>query len=116
MPKYVPHTIGIFNQFNRSLKKNGSELPEQDANEFAKVSSEQAILQRKLESARKQSRKHGLLIQNDGPFATSERMQIINYEYTDATTNGDTSRQPPDTRYCTCTPSQSFISDQIQGM
>lgn len=52
------------NSKQRALRKSGNELTEQDAAELAKVSTEQSIVQKQLESARKQSRQHGLLIQD----------------------------------------------------
>ncbi|CAH0559006.1 unnamed protein product [Brassicogethes aeneus] len=51
------------NSKQRQLKKSGNQLPEADAAELQRVSSEQAILQKQLESTRKQNRQHGMLIQ-----------------------------------------------------
>lgn len=52
------------NSKQRALRKSGNELTEQDASDLTKVSADQAIVQKQLESARKQSRQHGLLIQD----------------------------------------------------
>lgn len=51
------------NSKQRQLRKSGNELAVPDATELARVSGEQAILQKHLESARKQSRQHAMLIQ-----------------------------------------------------
>lgn len=51
------------NSKQRQLKKSGNQLPEADANELQRVSTEQALLQKQLESTRKQNRQHGMLIQ-----------------------------------------------------
>lgn len=51
------------NSKQRQLRKSGNELTETDAFELQRVSSEQAVLQKQLESSRKQSRQHGMLIQ-----------------------------------------------------
>lgn len=45
------------------MKKTGNTLMEVEAAELQKISSEQAILQKHLESSRKQSRQHGMLMQ-----------------------------------------------------
>lgn len=51
------------NSKQRVLRKSGNELTQADAIELTKVSSEQSIVQKQLESARKQARQHGLVIQ-----------------------------------------------------
>lgn len=51
------------NSKQRQLKKSGNQLAEPDATELKRISAEQAILQKQLESSRKQSRQHGMLIQ-----------------------------------------------------
>ncbi|KAL1490323.1 hypothetical protein ABEB36_013038 [Hypothenemus hampei] len=51
------------NSKQRQLKKSGNHLNEVDSNELQRISAEQAILQKHLESSRKQSRQHGMLIQ-----------------------------------------------------
>lgn len=51
------------NSKQRQLRKSGNELPENDAAELQRVSSEQAILQKHLDTSRKQHRQHGILIQ-----------------------------------------------------
>lgn len=51
------------NSKQRMLRKTGKELLPGDANDLTKVSTEQSILQKQLESARKQARQHGLVIQ-----------------------------------------------------
>lgn len=53
------------NSKQRQLKKSGNQLAEVDALELKRISAEQAILQKHLESARKQCRQHGMLIQVD---------------------------------------------------
>ncbi|KAF5271825.1 hypothetical protein FQR65_LT05056 [Abscondita terminalis] len=51
------------NSKQRQLRKSGNQLPEADAMELQRISTEQSILQKHLESSRKQSRQHGMLIQ-----------------------------------------------------
>ncbi|RZC33964.1 histone-lysine N-methyltransferase 2C-like [Asbolus verrucosus] len=51
------------NSKQRQLRKSGGQLAEADANELQRISAEQTILQKHLESSRKLSRQHGLLIQ-----------------------------------------------------
>ncbi|XP_060525404.1 histone-lysine N-methyltransferase 2C-like [Cylas formicarius] len=51
------------NSKQRQLRKSGNQLNEVDATELQRISAEQAILQKQLESSRKQSRQHGMLIQ-----------------------------------------------------
>ncbi|KAL3280233.1 hypothetical protein HHI36_017729 [Cryptolaemus montrouzieri] len=51
------------NSKQRQLKKSGNSLTETDATELQRISSEQSILQKHLESSRKQTRQHGMLIQ-----------------------------------------------------
>ncbi|XP_050507765.1 histone-lysine N-methyltransferase 2C-like isoform X1 [Diabrotica virgifera virgifera] len=51
------------NSKQRQLKKSGNQLTDTDAAELQRISGEQAILQKHLESSRKQSRQHGMLIQ-----------------------------------------------------
>ncbi|ERL89635.1 hypothetical protein D910_07000 [Dendroctonus ponderosae] len=51
------------NSKQRQLRKTGNQLNEVDAAEFQRISAEQAILQKHLESSRKQSRQHTMLIQ-----------------------------------------------------
>ncbi|KAF5285410.1 hypothetical protein FQA39_LY16664 [Lamprigera yunnana] len=51
------------NSKQRQLRKSGNQLPEADALELQRISAEQSILQKHLESSRKQSRQHGMLIQ-----------------------------------------------------
>lgn len=50
------------NSKQRQMRKLGSELSESDARDLAKVTSEQNIVQKQLESARKQSRQHSQVI------------------------------------------------------
>lgn len=52
------------NSKQRVLKKAGNELNENDTMELKKVTADQLIVQKQLESARKQSRQHGLVIQD----------------------------------------------------
>ncbi|XP_013784687.2 histone-lysine N-methyltransferase 2C-like isoform X2 [Limulus polyphemus] len=52
------------NAKQRTLRKNGQELGERDAAELERISQEQAVLQKQLDQARKQSRQHGLVIQD----------------------------------------------------
>lgn len=51
------------NSKQRQLRKSGNQLAEADATELQRISAEQAILQKHLETSRKQSRQHGMLIQ-----------------------------------------------------
>ncbi|CAG2053009.1 unnamed protein product [Timema podura] len=51
------------NSKQRQLRKAGNELAEPDALELQRISSEQAVLQKQLEASRKQSKQHGLLMQ-----------------------------------------------------
>lgn len=51
------------NSKQRQLRKSGNELAEADAMQLHQVTSEQAVLQKHLESARKQSRQHSMLVQ-----------------------------------------------------
>ncbi|KAG5897188.1 hypothetical protein JTB14_022544 [Gonioctena quinquepunctata] len=51
------------NSKQRQLRKSGNQLTETDAAELQRISAEQAILQKHLESSRKQTRQHGMLIQ-----------------------------------------------------
>lgn len=51
------------NSKQRQLRKCGNQLPEADATELQRIATEQSILQKHLESSRKQSRQHGMLIQ-----------------------------------------------------
>lgn len=51
------------NSKQRQLKKTGGQLADNDANELQRISAQQTILQKHLESSRKLSRQHGLLIQ-----------------------------------------------------
>ncbi|KAJ8921946.1 hypothetical protein NQ315_008580 [Exocentrus adspersus] len=51
------------NSKQRQLRKSGNQLTEVDATELQRISAEQTILQRHLETSRKQSRQHGMLIQ-----------------------------------------------------
>ncbi|XP_054279340.1 histone-lysine N-methyltransferase 2D-like isoform X3 [Macrosteles quadrilineatus] len=51
------------NSKQRQLRKNGNELAENDAMELQRVTSEQQVLQKQLESSRKQSRQHNMLMQ-----------------------------------------------------
>ncbi|XP_023312429.1 histone-lysine N-methyltransferase 2C isoform X6 [Anoplophora glabripennis] len=51
------------NSKQRQLRKSGNQLTEADAAELQRISADQAILQKHLESSRKQSRQHGMLIQ-----------------------------------------------------
>lgn len=55
--------VQSLNSKQRQLKKTGSNLTEADAIELQRISSEQAILQKHLESSRKQKRQHDMLIQ-----------------------------------------------------
>lgn len=50
------------NSKQRALKKSGNDLTETDTIELNKVTAEQSIVQKQLESARKQSRQHTLVI------------------------------------------------------
>lgn len=52
------------NSKQRSAKKSGNELNETDNIELNKVTADQAIVQKQLESARKQVRQHGLIVQD----------------------------------------------------
>ncbi|XP_021938167.1 histone-lysine N-methyltransferase 2D-like [Zootermopsis nevadensis] len=51
------------NSKQRQLRKSGNELTEADALELQRISSEQSVLQKQLDASRKQSRQHGMLIQ-----------------------------------------------------
>ncbi|XP_046682378.1 histone-lysine N-methyltransferase 2C-like isoform X2 [Homalodisca vitripennis] len=51
------------NSKQRQLRKNGNELAENDALELQRVTTEQQGLQKQLDSFRKQSRQHSILIQ-----------------------------------------------------
>ncbi|XP_044258429.1 histone-lysine N-methyltransferase 2C-like isoform X2 [Tribolium madens] len=51
------------NSKQRQLRKSGGQLADADANELQRIAAEQAILQKHLDSSRKQSRQHGLLLQ-----------------------------------------------------
>ncbi|XP_076251798.1 uncharacterized protein LOC143191021 isoform X3 [Rhynchophorus ferrugineus] len=51
------------NSKQRQLRKSGNQLSEADSIELQRISAEQAILQKHLESSRKQCRQHGMLIQ-----------------------------------------------------
>lgn len=50
------------NSKQRQLKKTGNVLPEPDASELAKITSDQNFYQKQLENARKQSRQHTLVV------------------------------------------------------
>ncbi|XP_042908867.1 histone-lysine N-methyltransferase 2C isoform X4 [Parasteatoda tepidariorum] len=52
------------NAKQRQLRKNGAELAENDAVELARVSQEQAALQKQLDQVRKQSRQNTLAVQD----------------------------------------------------
>lgn len=56
------------NSKQRQLKKSNNELSEADQFELQRVTSEQAVLQKQLESSRKQNRQHGMLIQVSATF------------------------------------------------
>jgi len=58
-----PFFLQSLNSKQRQLRKSGNQLSEVDSNELQRISAEQAILQKHLESSRKQSRQHGMLIQ-----------------------------------------------------
>ncbi|XP_056641929.1 histone-lysine N-methyltransferase 2C-like isoform X3 [Diorhabda sublineata] len=67
------------NSKQRQLRKSGNQLTETDAAELQRISAEQAILQKHLESSRKQSRQHGMLIQeyrNKHPASKPRQEQI----------------------------------------
>ena len=51
------------NSKQRQLRKTGGQLADADANELQRITAEQAIFQKHLESSRKLSRQHGLLVQ-----------------------------------------------------
>lgn len=51
------------NSKQRVLRKSGNELTESDAAELQRITSEQTILQKHLDTSRKQHRQHGILIQ-----------------------------------------------------
>lgn len=51
------------NSKQRMLRKSNNELTQADAIELTRVTAEQSIVQKQLESARKQARQHGLVIQ-----------------------------------------------------
>ncbi|CAG9863833.1 unnamed protein product [Phyllotreta striolata] len=51
------------NSKQRQLRKAGNQLTDADATELQRITAEQAILQKHLESSRKQNRQHGMLIQ-----------------------------------------------------
>jgi hypothetical protein len=51
------------NSKQRQLRKTGGQLADADASELQRIAAEQAILQKHLESSRKLSRQHGLLLQ-----------------------------------------------------
>ncbi|XP_063909689.1 histone-lysine N-methyltransferase 2C-like isoform X2 [Zophobas morio] len=51
------------NSKQRQLRKTGGQLSDADANELQRITAEQAIFQKHLESSRKLSRQHGLLVQ-----------------------------------------------------
>uniref|UniRef100_A0A1B0CW28 PHD-type domain-containing protein n=1 Tax=Lutzomyia longipalpis TaxID=7200 RepID=A0A1B0CW28_LUTLO len=66
------------NSKQRQMRKLGSELCESDARDLAKITSEQNIVQKQLESARKQSRQHSLVIQDyKGKQMSKMQNQII---------------------------------------
>ncbi|KAG8188064.1 hypothetical protein JTE90_014303 [Oedothorax gibbosus] len=50
------------NAKQRQLRKNGSELPENDANELQRVSQEQAVIQKQLDQVRKQNRQNSIAV------------------------------------------------------
>lgn len=52
------------NSRQRVLRKAGNELPQLDAVELARITTQQSIVQKQVESSRKQFRQHGLLMQD----------------------------------------------------
>lgn len=52
------------NSRQRVLRKSGNELPQLDAVELARITSQQTIVQKQVESSRKQFRQHSLLMQD----------------------------------------------------
>lgn len=52
------------NSKQRQLRKNGNELTDAEAKELQKVTSEQSFVQKQLESARKHSRQHNIVVQD----------------------------------------------------
>ncbi|XP_076338000.1 LOW QUALITY PROTEIN: histone-lysine N-methyltransferase 2C-like [Tachypleus tridentatus] len=69
--KYLETEVGklrkvkkSLNAKQRTLRKNGQELGEQDAFELDRITQEQAELQKQLDQARKHSRKHNVLFQD----------------------------------------------------
>lgn len=66
------------NSKQRILKKAGNELTDADTMELNKVTNDQTIVQKQLESARKQSRQHGLLVQDyKGKQQTKMAQQMV---------------------------------------
>ncbi|XP_043479344.1 histone-lysine N-methyltransferase 2C-like isoform X5 [Leptopilina heterotoma] len=51
------------NSKQRQLRKSGNELTENDNAELVRITSEQGILQKHLDASRKQTRQHGMLMQ-----------------------------------------------------
>lgn len=51
------------NSKQRQLRKSGNQLADADASELQRISTEQAVLQKHLETSRKQSKQHLMLIQ-----------------------------------------------------
>lgn len=56
-------SLQSLNSKQRQLRKSGNNLTETDAAELLRISNEQSILQKHLDQSRKQTRQHGMLIQ-----------------------------------------------------
>lgn len=63
------------NTRQRAAKKAGNDLPETDTIELHKVTAEQTIVQKQLESSRKQLRQHTLVIQD---YKTKQQTALSN--------------------------------------
>lgn len=69
-------SLQSLNSKQRQLRKSGNELTETDAAELQRISTEQAILQKHLDTSRKQQRQHSVLVQEYHNKQQQQQRQI----------------------------------------
>lgn len=101
------------NSKQRILKKSGNELPESDNIELRKVVADQAVVQKQLESARKQSRQHGLLVQE---YKSKQQSKMVNQQMVNQTQHPNTppAHIAPQSPLMSPSPSSSSQSNMMQ--
>lgn len=104
------------NSKQRVLKKSGQELTQSDTIELTKVTADQTIVQKQLENARKQSRQHGLLLQDyKNKQQSKQPINQMNLNHQSVTSPAHVAPQSPLLSPSHSHPSQPGLGQPVQS-